>query len=222
MTPVIILRPEPGAGETAARAERLGLAVCLCPLFEARAVSWDAPAAAQFDVLLLTSAQAARLAGPQLAAYRRLPAYAVGGATARALAAQGFEQVVSGDQDGNAIAARIAADGHRRVLHLGGRTVAPIAKGPLSIQRMVIYEMVGRANADLSKWLQPGAVLMIHSPRAGQKVADLVPLNQRDQIHIVAISPAALSACGDGWASALAPDRPDDDRMLALAARLCE
>ncbi|NIJ17677.1 uroporphyrinogen-III synthase [Sphingobium vermicomposti] len=222
MRPVIILRPEPGAEETAARALTLGLTVRLCPLFEARAVAWTAPAAAQFDALLLTSAQAARLAGPQLAAYRNLPAYAVGGATARALAAQGFDSIVSGDQDGNAIAARIAADGHRRVLHLGGRTVAAIAQGPLSIQRTIIYEMVGRAGAELATLLQPGAVLLIHSPRAGQKVADLVPVNLRDQFHIVAISPAALSACGDGWASAETPDRPDDERMLALAARLCE
>lgn len=222
MRPVIILRPEPGAGETAARARTLGLTVGLCPLFEARAVAWTAPAAAQFDALLLTSAQAARLAGPQLVAYRNLPTYAVGGATARALAAQGFDSIVSGDQDGNAIAARIAADGHRRVLHLGGRTVAAIAQGPLSIQRTIIYEMVGRAGTELAKLLQPGAVLLIHSPRAGQKVADLVPVDLRDQFHIVAISPAALSACGDGWASAQTPDRPDDERMLALAARLCE
>ncbi len=222
MKQVFILRPEPGAGETAARARTLGLTVCLCPLFEARAVAWVAPAAAQFDALLLTSAQAARLAGPQLAAYRNLPTYAVGSATARALAAEGFEKIVFGDQDGSAIAARIAADGHRRVLHLGGRTVAAIVQGSLSIQRTIIYEMVGRADVELGKLLQPGAVLLVHSPRAGQKVADLVPANLRGHLHIVAISPATLSACGDGWASAQAPDRPDDERMLALAARLCE
>ncbi|HEX7743212.1 MAG TPA: uroporphyrinogen-III synthase, partial [Sphingobium sp.] len=34
--------------------------------------------------------------------------------------------------------------------------------------------------------------------------------------------PVALAACGKGWASGEAPDRPDDERMLALAARLCE
>ncbi|EQB08554.1 hypothetical protein L288_07600 [Sphingobium quisquiliarum P25] len=222
MTRVIILRPEPGAGETAARAARLGLDYRLCPLFEARPVPWTPPPPEQFDALLLTSAQGARLAGPQLAAYRALPAYAVGGATARALQAQGFEEVVPGDQDGNAIAARIAADGHRRVLHLGGRTVASIAQGPLSIQRTVIYEMVSRAGTELTGLLQPGAVLLIHSPRAGEKAAMLVPPHERAQLHIVAISPAAIAMCGNGWASAQAPDFPDDERMLALAAQLCE
>lgn len=194
----------------------------LCPLFEARPVAWTAPARHHFDALLLTSAQGARLAGPQLAAYHALPAYAVGAATAHALAGQGFETIVAGDQDGSAIAARIAADGHRRVLHLGGRTVSPIDKGPLAIQHIAVYEMAGRAGTELKELLEPGAVLLIHSPRAGEKARDLVPVEARRQVHIVAISPAALAACGEGWASVQAPPRPDDERMLALAARLCE
>ena len=90
MRPVIILRPEPGASETAARARKLGLQPRLCPLFEARPVSWDAPPPERFDALLMTSAQAARLGGSQLVRYQALPAYAVGSATAQAMAEHGF------------------------------------------------------------------------------------------------------------------------------------
>ncbi|HEX7876845.1 MAG TPA: uroporphyrinogen-III synthase [Sphingobium sp.] len=222
MKPVIILRPEPGASATEARAQGLGLRSRRCPLFEARPVIWKEPAADRFDALLLTSAQAARLAGPQLALYRTLPTYAVGQATAKALTERGFADVVAGEEGGNAIAARISADGHRRVLHLGGTTVAPIDAGPLTIERIAVYTVAAKKEVALDDFLEPGAILLVHSPRAGQRIAELVAPDQRSALHVIAISPAALAACGDGWASGEAPDRPDDERMLALAARLCE
>lgn len=222
MKPVIILRPEPGASETAARATKLGLLPRLCPLFEARAISWDAPPPRNFDALLMTSAQAARLGGAQLARYHALPAYAVGSATAQAMAEHGFQTIVGGDLDGSAIAARIAADGHRRVLHLGGTTLAPIEPGLLNIDRVAVYTISSRMQADLDPMLEPGAVLLVHSPRAGARLAELIVPKRRNDYHVIAISPAALSACGLGWASGKAPDRPDDERMLALAVRLCE
>ena len=222
MRPVIILRPEPGASETAARARKLGLQPRLCPLFEARPVSWDAPLPERFDALLMTSAQAARLGGSQLVRYQALPAYAVGSATAQAMAEHGFANVVIGDQDGSAIAARMAADGHRRALHLGGTTLAPIEAGQLRIERVAVYTIGARPQAQLDPQLEPGAILLVHSPRAGAKLAEMIAPEQRGDFHVIAISPAALSACGPGWASGEAPDRPDDERMLALAARLCE
>ena len=222
MRPVIILRPEPGASESAARAKRLGLLPRLCPLFEARAIDWDAPTPEAFDALLMTSAQAARLGGPQLDRYCKLPAYAVGSATARAMTDAGFLTVVPGDQDGSVIAAQIAASGHRRLLHLGGTTVAPIEAGPLSIRRVAVYTIGEKTEVDLEPLLEPGAVLLVHSPRAGSRLAALVDPERRSNLHVIAISAAALAACGSSWASGEAPDQPDDERMLALAVRLCE
>ena len=222
MRPLVILRPEPGAGKTAARAEALGLAASVHPLFVPRAVEWIALAPDRFDALLLTSANAARLAGARLADYRELPVYAVGRATAAALQEAGFGQVVAGTGDGTAIARRIAADGHRRVLHLAGRTVAPIEPGDLLIERIAVYEMLRTEDDGLAERLAAESVLLIHSPRAGGILAQRVGPDQRAGLHLIAISPAALAACGTGWASAQTPDRPDDERMLALAARLCE
>lgn len=200
----------------------MGLFPRLCPLFEARAIGWEAPSSEGFDALLMTSAQAARLGGPQLGHYRDLPTYAVGSATARAMAEVGFQNIVQGDQDGNAIAARIAADGHRRLLHLGGTTVAPIEASPLRIDRVAVYTIGEKAQAGLDALLEPGAALLVHSPNAGSRLAALVDPQRRGDLHVIGISPAALAACGTGWASGEAPDQPDDERMLALAVRLCE
>ena len=222
MKPVVILRPEPGATQTEDRARRLGLPVRRCPLFVGRPVAWEPPSPDDFDALLVTSAQAARLAGPNLARYRRLPAYAVGRPTARALEAEGFAEVTAGQADGTAIAAQIAAHGHRRVLHLGGRTVAAIDPGPLSIRRVPVYEMTGRESVDIDAAFEQGAIVLVHSPRAGERLAALIGMERRPLFRIVAISRSALAACGGGWKSGEAADRPDDETMLALARRLCE
>lgn len=219
----MILRPEPGAGRTAQAVARLGLEAVVHPLFAPQALEWTAPVAGNFDALLMTSANAARLAGPALAAYRGLPAYAVGSATAAALQAQGFDRVVAGDGDASAIAAQIATDGHRAVLHLAGTTVAPMEAGPLHLTRIAVYSMASLPpDPALLQDAVPGSVLLVHSPRAGERLAGQVPMTARAGLHIVAISPTALAACGAGWASGQAPDQPRDDDMLALVVGLCE
>lgn len=223
MSRILILRPQPGADATAARARALGLEARLVPLFAPEPVAWTPPEPENVDALLLTSAHAARLAGPGLARYRALPAYAVGQATARALEQAGFAGVVAGSADGSAIAARIAADGHRRLLHLAGATIAPMDTGGLIVTRLPVYRMTATPpDPRLLSEAVDGAVLLVHSSRAGERLAAQIGEARRAALHVVAISAAALGACGEGWASARAAGRPDDDEMLALAARLCE
>lgn len=219
MRPLIILRPAPGAGRTAHKAMAMGLAVRLCPLFAAEALAWTPPSAGDFDALLVTSAQAVRFGGAALQAYRALPAYAVGAATAEALREAGFADPVAGDGDASAIAARIAADGLRAVLHLSGEAAAPMDAGPLRVTRVPVYRMMPLScdPLDLS-----GGVLLVHSAAAGARLAEIVPENQRTTSDVMAISPAALAACGSGWRSAQAADAPNDAAVLALARRLCE
>ena len=91
MRRVIVLRPEPGASETVARARQLGLDAVAMPLFEIEALAWAAPSSAAFDGLLLTSANAVRSAGPQLESLRGLAAYADREATAAAARDAGFD-----------------------------------------------------------------------------------------------------------------------------------
>ena len=223
MRRLLILRPEPAAGRTAERARALGLDAHVHPLFAPQPMDWAPPVPADFDALLLTSANGVALAGPALDHYRALPAYGVGATTAQALTQAGFADVTAGTGDGSAIAAQIAADGHRRVLHLAGTTVAPMEAGPLEISRIAVYSMASLPdNPALLDAAAPGSILLIHSPRAGERLSAQMPQAQRATLHIVAISPVALAACGEGWASGNAPAQPRDEEMLALARRLCE
>ncbi len=64
--PLLVTRADPGGAATVARAQALGLDARSMPLFAARAIDWTLPDRAGFDALLVTSAQAVRLAGPGL------------------------------------------------------------------------------------------------------------------------------------------------------------
>jgi len=220
---VLILRPEPAAGRTAAKAAALGMDARVHPLFAPQPIDWAPPVPEDFDVLLLTSANGVAFAGPALLHYRGLPAYAVGATTAQALAEAGFPTVIAGDSDGSAIAARIAADGHVRLLHLAGTTVAPMETGALDIMRIAVYGMTGLPpDPALIADAVPGSILLVHSPRAAARLAEQIRREGRKSLHIVAISAATLAACGNGWASGQFPHSPRNDEMLALALRLCE
>lgn len=81
---LLILRPQPGAESTRARAEALGLSALVTPIFHIVPLPWAAPPAADYQALVFTSAHAPRQAGPALADYRTLPCYAVGEASAEA------------------------------------------------------------------------------------------------------------------------------------------
>jgi uroporphyrinogen-III synthase len=61
---------------------------------------------------------------------------------------------------------------------------------------------------------------MVHSPRAGARLAEL--MTGRGDIAIAAISAAASAACGSGWRDVAAIAAPDDGALLALAAALCQ
>jgi uroporphyrinogen-III synthase len=220
MTHLLVLRPDPGASRTADRARAAGFTVLRRPLFEAQAIEWTPPSPDRFTALLLTSAQAARLAGPALALYRHLPAYGVGPSTAGALAERGFASVEAGSGDAAMIVERMAQDGHEQALHLSGTAVALRPPGPLHVEEVPVYTMA--PVADIRMPPLGGVVILVHSARAGARLAALVPPRSRREAHIVAISPAALAGVETGWASVRAADRPDDDDMLALAARLCD
>jgi uroporphyrinogen-III synthase len=223
---LLVLRPEPGASATAARAAALHLPAVVAPLFTIAPVGWSAPDPAHFGAILLTSANAARHGGGQLAGFTRLPVYAVGDATATAARSAGFGKVVAGTKDGAAMIARAAADGVRRLLHLTGREHLPVSHPAITIERRMVYaaQAAGRLPAAARDALGKRSVALLHSPRAAATFrtlvvgAGLVP----DHIRIAAISPAALAAAGDGWEAAIAAESPNDDALLAAAARLCD
>src|SRR5690348_11361581 len=89
---VLVTRPEPGAGETAARLIALGFSPVLAPLLEVRPRHVAIPPSELVQAILVTSGSAI----PGLPeSHRRLPLFAVGAATARRAEAAGFTNVSS-------------------------------------------------------------------------------------------------------------------------------
>jgi uroporphyrinogen-III synthase len=223
---VLVLRPEPGAGETAARARRLGLEPAVAPLFDVRAVAWDAPEPAGFDAMLFTSANAPRHAGPDLRRFSALRCYAVGDATAAAAAASGFAEVRIAGGSGVEAVAMLERDVVGRALHLCGRDHRELASTATAIERCVVYasDAAAALPAAAVEAIAAGAVALVHSPRAGAlfaRLCDAAGLD-RDAIRIAAISPAAAAAAGGGWRAREAAERPRDEALLELAAKLCQ
>jgi len=218
MAPLLVLRPEPGARRTLARAAALGLRARAVPLFEIVALAWDAPDPAAFDALLLTSANAVRQAGAALARYQGLPVHAVGAATAAAARAAGFGDVRTGPGDVRALLAGLAPP--LRLLHPCGEDRRDAAANGITITPVPVYAARESDPVGLAAALAEEPVVLLHSPRAAARFAALV--EDRAGLTLVAISAAAADAAGGGWRQVAIAERPSDEALLAIAARLCE
>lgn len=215
MRRLLVLRPEPGASTTVAKARELGLDAISAPLFEIEALKWDAPEASGFDGLLLTSANAVRCLGDQLTNLRGLPVYAVGAATAEAAREAGFDIAATGDGGVERLLGSI--DGDLRLLHLCGADHHEPADIRQSLTAVAVYRARPVDDPDLTA--ANDSVALLHSPRAGRRFAELV--EDKKPVTAVAISDATAKALGEGWANVAVAEQPTDDALLALAARLC-
>lgn len=209
---LLILRPEPGASETAARAREMGLDPVVAPLFVIRPIGGPAEAAADYDAVLITSANGARHAPAGLTA---LPCFAVGERTAAAAREAGFADVRTGPSDGAAAAGLMASSGVTRALHLCGRDHLTARAPGVAIEPRVVY---CAEPAAAPRFAGP-AVALVHSPRAGARLAALA--EDKAAIAVAAISASAAEAAGDGWAAKAVAAAPRDQALLELAAKLC-
>ena len=219
MSSVLILRPQPGADDTAARARAIGLEPVVAPLFTIRPLAWHMPEG-RFDALLLTSANGARYGlRPEL---HGLSCYCVGEATARAAQQAGATRIVTGPSDGAAAVASMAEAGFARALHLCGRDHIALSHPQVAIERCIVYaaDAAAALPAAADAALRKGALVLLHSPRAAALFASLVP--GRTSVRLAAISGAAAEAAGTGWAAMHVAGRPRDEALLELAARLCK
>lgn len=216
MRRVIVLRPEPGASATVTRGRALGLEAVAIPLFEVEPIAWDAPDPGAFDALLLTSVNAVRHGGSTLEALRALPVHAVGAATAQAARDAGFTIASSGG--GGVDELLDTLEPGIRLLHLSGEDRRAPAHPRQPITAIAVYR--SRAidpSPDLARAI--GSVVLVHSPRAGERLAQLI--GERESIAIAAISGAAADAVGKGWGEIQVATEPNGHALLALAARLC-
>lgn len=219
MKTLAVLRPEPGNSATCARIAAAGGAAMALPLFEVRPLVWTPPAAERFDALFLTSANAVRHVGAALMTYRDLPVFAVGAATAKAARAAGLSVAAVGDSDATALANLAGEHGIRNALHLAGRDVAQTGL-PNIAATVPAYtsEPITLATEQLDGLA--GTVALLHSPRAGARLAALI--SDPTQVCIAAISPAALAAAGRGWADSGVASHPDDESLIAAALTLAD
>jgi uroporphyrinogen-III synthase len=209
---LLILRPEPGASETAARARGMGLEAMVAPLFAIEPAEVRPIEAGLYEGVLLTSANGARHAPAELIG---LPCFTVGESTAAAARRRGFADVHAAESDGAAAAAMMAAAGVRRAIHPCGRHHVAVMAAGVEIERLVVYSAEPLEQGPF----EGPAVAMIHSPRAARRFAQLA--GGRASIAIAAISAAAAEAVGGGWAAKAVAAAPRDDALLELAAKLC-
>jgi uroporphyrinogen-III synthase len=178
------------------------------------------------DCVLLTSANAARHAGPQLAAFTHLPCFAVGEISAAAARSAGLTDVRTGNSDGAALFELAAAAGMERPLHLSGRDYNPLDHPRLKVERRIAYasEGVRSLPGPAVDALRSGAIALLHSPRAGALFGDLIDCAGLDRrtIPIAALSKNVAAAAGPGWKTVAIAERPSDDALLELAAKLCQ
>lgn len=217
--PLIVTRPEPGNAATIEQAKKLGLDARAMPLFAARPLEWIAPAPGNFDALLLTSAFAAKLAGPDLAKLSSLPVFAVGAATARAAESAGLTIAMTGSADAQRLLDDMTSQNIQTILWLCGRDRSEF-DARATITALPCYAVEPAAPPpDWSTLIATPAILLAHSARAAQRISELVG-GARSHLMLVAISSAVAAAAGEGWRDLVISGQPNDAAMLAEAGAL--
>lgn len=221
---ILIIRPQPGNDASARRAREASFDPVQLPFFEVRARVWQACDPAQFDALLVTSANAVRHAGAGLLAYQGLPVHSVGQNTADAVAASGLK-LASVGQNGVKEALRAAnTAGHHRLLWLAGEDQTDFDAPPgMQIETQITYSSEPvELLVDTTDVIASVDIVLLHSARAARRFAELVDSSRlsRADIRIAAFSSAIAQAAGTGWRGIAIAERPDDQALLSAAYAL--
>ena len=183
------------------------------PLFAIVPIDWAAPDPADFDAVLMTSANAARHGGAMIGRYTRLPLYTVGEATAATARQAGFAMIAAAYGNATSAADLLRAEGRRRVLHFAGREVRSFDETGLGVTRIAVYATEPLTPDGLAAAAE-GAIVLLHSARASHRFAELIG-SQRGSVRIAAISETVTEAVGQGWQAIAVAARPTEDAMFA-------
>jgi uroporphyrinogen-III synthase len=221
---LLIIRPEPGAMASAKRAIAAGMDGILLPFFTVEPRLWDVPDAADFDALLLTSANAVRLGGDTLSHIKPLPVHAVGQHTANAAQMAGFAVVSTGDAGIENALENAGRCGHHRLLWLAGedRREPEIGPGVELVTRIVYASEPRNLPADAAAVLGSVDMVALHSARAANRLAQTVDRLGVDRatVLLAAFSPAIAAEAGPGWRGVGVAAEPNDSALLSAAAEL--
>lgn len=193
---VWITRAEPGATATAARLQAKGLTPLIAPLLEVRPLADAVIDLTDIAALAFTSAQGVRAFATLSEA--RPPAFTVGDATAEAARAAGFETVQSADGDVAALAALIAGARPGPVLHAGalhpaGDLVGDLSARGLTVRAVALYDTLPVDPAPALARLADIDAILVHSPRAASRLADLITTHPAPKIRLLALSEAVAA-----------------------------
>jgi uroporphyrinogen-III synthase len=230
---MLVTRPEPDAGETAARLEALGIETLVVPLLERAALHTALPAAHQLAALALTSANALRALEERgaLKAFRSLPVFAVGEHTAAAASDAGFRRVTVAGGTLSHLAAEIEASGIRGPVfypaarHQSGDLAAALKAFGVETVVARVYEMRARATlpAETLAALGTDAIgaALFYSRRTAETfvalAGTLAPAARRSFGVLCLAEPVAAPLLAVGFSRVALADAPNEDAMMTLA-----
>jgi uroporphyrinogen-III synthase len=222
MKRIWITRTEPGATATAERVEDLGFEAVVAPLIETR------PLPAPIDLkdveaLAFTSAAGVR-AFAALSQERRRLVFTVGEATAAAAREADFTTVISADGDVEDLAGLIAsAEIEGVVLHPAaakpaGDLAGELAEDGITVRTLPVYETVpADLPAGFLDRLSELDAVLIHSPSAATRLAEILAGRAAPGLTVYGISPAALAPLADAAVGRrIAAALPNEDALISL------
>lgn len=213
---LLVIRPQPGADATAARIVNSGHEALLMPLFAVEPVTWEAPSAQDYDAILMTSANAVREAGPQLAAFTHLPVYAVGKVTAAAAEKAGLHASRTGQSGADELLHDLR---NCRLLWLAGEDHSKFSADPsVEIDLRIVYRSAALPVPHNFREITLEADhILLHSARAAERFASIVDaqLLDRANISIAALSENIAIEAGGDWKSLRIASHPTDAALLS-------
>jgi uroporphyrinogen-III synthase len=232
---LLVTRPEPAGGRTAALLRARGHEVRLVPLLRIEPVADAVFGPGPWAGVVFTSANAVRAAAshPRFGELAGLPAYAVGARTREAALKAGFAETVSAEGDVDDLATLVAAktgDAGLPLLYFAGNErvgdlAAALGKAGRSVETVIAYRavIVGDFDADVRAAIAGGridGVLHYSARTAGAFIAAAAAAeitNSAMKIRHFCLSPQVAAPLAAAGAAALdTAAAPNETALLAL------
>lgn len=230
---LILLRPSQGAQQSAIIARQMGFDPIIAPASQIAPLPWDAPPAQNFDAIMITSANALRMAHlskPEIIAqYKHLPLFAVGKATAKLAQDMGFTIAAMGQGGAKALWPHIISHGAKNILRLVGRDYVAV-DNDVNICTIMVYEARALPINDTLKSLIMSAtgphIFAFHSAKAVH-IFDTYLAQMQNIIfdksahYAVALAPTIAHEISPDWRDTIiSPSASDADMMQRLSEKL--
>jgi len=220
---VWITRAEPGAAATAARVRAIGFDPLIAPLLTVQFRETPIDLHGVGSIVFTSTNGVKAFAGRS--DWRTVPVFTVGDATARAARAAGFSDVTSADGEMVALVRLIGEarpEGvilHPCGLHLAGDLKGGLKRAGLIVRDVALYDTpaVDALPAAAGQALQAReiAAVLLHSPRAAEILAALVPGFDLSDTLALGFSAACLRPLKAlAFADLIEAKRPREDALL--------